>query len=323
VRSEDEKIDERKYINEVINARHIHNLCIQPSPQGLFKDLDFLLWHQDEPFDNTSMYAQWCVFKLAAASGVKVMLDGQGSDEQLCGYHRFFGCYYADIFIKRRFELLLQQMEATKKIHGDAYIQSLMMMVFYLTSPYLRQKLKKLFGRSGIPVYKIKGEDIEFNIPHGDIIQQNSYEQLMYSVLPQLLHYEDRNSMAHSIESRVPFLDYRLVEFNLGLRPGVKIANGWTKMLLRHAMIDILPENIRMRADKIGFATAEKQWMKANPSVFRQLLIDGIDSSKGILDDAALKKFDKMIEGKEKFSSFSWRVIVFGRWMKMFNVHIK
>jgi asparagine synthase (glutamine-hydrolysing) len=320
--AEDERIDERKYINEVVKSRNIHALYTQPSCEHLLKNLDFLIWHQDEPFDNTSMYAQWCVFKLAAASGVKVMLDGQGSDEQLCGYHRFFGCYYADIFKHKRFELLLQQMKDTKKIHGDSYTKSLAMMMFYLTTPPLRQKFKNLLGGSGIPVYDIKGDDNKVILPAGDVIQQNSYDQLMYSVLPQLLHYEDRNSMAHSIESRVPFLDYRLVEFNLGLRPGVKIANGYTKQILRHAMINILPENIRMRADKIGFATAEEQWMKDNPDIFIELLVFGIDSSKGILDDAALKKFDRMVTGKEKFSSFAWRVIAFGRWMKIFNVSI-
>ena len=99
-------------------------------------------------------------------------------------------------------------------------------------------------------------------LPSGDVIQKNCYEQLIYSVLPQLLHSEDRNSMAHSLESRVPFLDFRLVEFNLSLPPELKIADGYTKQILRQSMSGILPEKIRMRVDKIGFATAEESWMK-------------------------------------------------------------
>ena len=192
-----------------------------------------------------------------------------------------------------------------------------------------RQKSKKLLVGAPISMLSAKNlgvfndSDNPVKLPSGDVIQKNCYEQLIYSVLPQLLHSEDRNSMAHSLESRVPFLDFRLVEFNLSLPPELKIADGYTKQILRESMSGILPEKIRMRVDKIDFATAEESWMKRdNSKIFRQLFVEAVESSKGIFNEEALKKFDRIIEGKERFSSFAWRVISFGKWMKIFNVSI-
>ncbi len=358
--SDVEKFDERKFIDEVVRARNIEAKYIYPSTEQLFDCLDSLTWHHDEPFDCTSIYAQWLVFQLASENGIKVMLDGQGSDEQLCGYHRFFGCRYAQLFKSLNILQLGREIDKVRALHGDSMIGSIMMMGFYLTPLMLKQKLKRLLVESGVPISMLSVKKLgapidsrqklkrlpgkmslptstlsvknlgvlnDYNnlvkLPSGDIIQKNCYEQLIYSVLPQLLHSEDRNSMAHSLESRVPFLDFRLVEFNLSLPPELKIADGYTKQILRESMSGILPENIRMRVDKVGFATAEESWMKGdNSKIFRQLFVEAVESSRGIINEDAVKKFDRMIEGKERFNSYAWRVISFGRWMKMFNVSI-
>lgn len=329
--SDIKKFDERHFIDEVIKSRNIEAKYVYPSPEQLVDDLDSLIWYQDEPFASTSVFAQWLVFQLASENGVEVMLDGQGSDEQLCGYLRFFGCRYAYLFKSLNFSALLSEMYKVNNLHGYSVTQSLMMLGFYLTPPFFRQKFKKLLVKGGVPPSMLRieklGESvnyiIQFKLPSGDVIQKNSYEQLIYTVLPQLLHWEDRNSMAHSLESRVPFLDFRFVEFNLSLSPDLKIADGYTKLILRGAMSGILPEKVRMRIDKIGFATAEEYWMKGQSSnIFRRLLMEAVESSKEIFTEEALQKFDRIVEGKENLSSVAWRVICFGKWMKIFNVSI-
>jgi asparagine synthase (glutamine-hydrolysing) len=154
-------------------------------------------------------------------------------------------------------------------------------------------------------------------------IEEESYLQLFFTNLLQLLHYEDRNSMAHSVESRVPFLDYRLLEFVYQLSGEFKIKGETTKIIFRESMRGVLPEKIRTRMDKMGFVTAEEYWVtKENPEFFKQLLKESIEYSQGLLNDSAISQLNAMIEGKELYNQTIWRLICFGRWMKIFNVSL-
>jgi len=138
-----------------------------------------------------------------------------------------------------------------------------------------------------------------------------------------LLHWEDRNSMAHSIESRLPFLDFRLVEFLMGLPSELKLSNATTKRVLREAMAGILPESIRMRMDKMGFVTPEEVWVRSEaPDLFRAELRKSIDAAQGVLNAKALDYLERVISGKDTFSFLLWRMISFGRWMERFQVNV-
>lgn len=128
--------------------------------------------------------------------------------------------------------------------------------------------------------------------------------------------------MAHSIESRVPFLDYRLVEAVLGIPDEYKISNGVTKRVLREGMKNILPEKIRMRMDKIGFATPEEVWMRNNSTMFRTKAREAVEKSCGVLNDHAISKINDIIDGKKPFSSIPWRIISFGYWIDEFDVTV-
>jgi len=132
--SDVEKLDERKFIDEVVKSRNIEAKYIYPSPEKMLDCIDSLTWHHDEPFDCTSIYAQWLVFQLASENGIKVMLDGQGSDEQLCGYHRFFGCRYAQLFESLNLLRLGCEIGKVKTLHGDSITESITMMGFYLVT---------------------------------------------------------------------------------------------------------------------------------------------------------------------------------------------
>jgi asparagine synthase (glutamine-hydrolysing) len=127
--------------------------------------------------------------------------------------------------------------------------------------------------------------------------------------------------MAHSIESRVPFLDHRVVEFALGCPSGHKLGGGWTKRLLREGMKDVLPEDIRLRTDKMGFVTPEELWVRRDaPGRFRQAFKEAVEASEGILTPAAVRKSEDILAGREPFSFYVWRIISFGRWLKRFSV---
>jgi asparagine synthase (glutamine-hydrolysing) len=151
-----------------------------------------------------------------------------------------------------------------------------------------------------------------------------SYAQLLYTSLPRLLHWEDRSSMAHSIESRVPFLDFRLVEFVLGLPDEFKLAGGVTKRVMREGMRDVLPERVRLRVDKMGFATPEEVWVRERaPERFRAAIVRAIEQSQGILLPGAIDELEDTIAGHRAFDFRLWRMIAFGAWMERFSVEVQ
>jgi asparagine synthase (glutamine-hydrolysing) len=333
--SDVKQYDEREYIDEVVDARHIEAHYTYPSFEKLLEQLDEIIWHQEEPFKTTSIYAQWLVFQLAADHGVKVLLDGQGADEQLCGYQWFFGCRYADHFYNLKWTLLWRDIRAVKSRHGLSELQSLSMMGYYLLPSSIRQTMKPyatadhakpswintdlLFAYNG-PTRRV-GRSFPTRSGFFTTTQSIALDQMQCVSLPSLLHWEDRNSMAHSVESRVPFLDYRLVEYVMSLPEEYRIHEGVTKRVLREAMTGSLPERVRMRMDKMGFYTAEEHWIQhESPEVFRQLLKGAVQDSKGVLKREVLDKLDRMLAGEETPSALVWRWIIFGRWMRIFNV---
>jgi len=327
--SDVKKFDEREFINEVVSDRTLDAHYIVPTPEKLSELLDSIIWHQDEPFGTTSIFAQWLVFKLAADQGAKVLLDGQGADEQLCGYQIFSGARQADLLVKLKWGEMIHEMDLAKKTVGISLPKSISLVGIQI----LPSVFRKFFFRMSKKAYiDLSWFDDRNTNPNSDItgchgfvassyIQQIIYSQLFYTSLPLLLHWEDRDSMAHSVESRVPFLDYRLVEFIFNLPDEFKIQMGITKKVFRESMGSILPEKIRIRKDKMGFVTAEENWVTQKmPECFQEMLKNSIECSHGIIKKESLAQLNSMIEGKTPYSSMIWRVICFGRWMKIFKV---
>ena len=148
-----------------------------------------------------------------------------------------------------------------------------------------------------------------------------SHAQLTGSNLQMLLRFEDRNSMAHSVESRVPFLDHRVVEFALGLEDEFKLGGGVTKRVLREAMRGVLPDRVRERVDKIAFETPESEWMRGNHSAwFRSQLERAVAASNRLVPASTLIHFDAMVAGTRPVTRLPWRAISLGHWMQAFEV---
>jgi asparagine synthase (glutamine-hydrolysing) len=148
-----------------------------------------------------------------------------------------------------------------------------------------------------------------------------SHTCLTRAPLPMVLHWEDRNSMAHSIESRAPFLDYRLVEFTLGLPDEFKIQSGKTKRVLRESMKGILPEAVRTRTGKIGLATSEEFWLKGSLRTdFEKQLDDAQEVCEGFLTPRGRAEIENVLTGAVPFNFLPWRMVSLGQWARMFKV---
>lgn len=331
--ADEAKFDERKWVDIVVDATGVNAHYVYPQLDGLFDEISEITWHQDEPFGSTSIYAQWNVFRLAAEQNVKVMLDGQGADEQLVGYHSYFGPHLAQLFRSLRWGTLFKEATAMRNAHG----YSLKKAVFSILSNSLPMKIKdKLRPFSGATVTQPDWLNIEYlgckaqnpfisaGAAGAKTVQELSIAQLTRSNLPMLLHWEDRDSMGHSIESRTPFLDYKLVEFVLGLPDDYKLSKGVTKLVMRGGMRGVLPNIICNRTDKLGFVTPEEIWLReVAPDLFRQKIIQSISAAGGILrKEASLKMLDEMIAGRMRYNTLPWRLISFGEWIKRFNVAV-
>lgn len=327
-----ERFDERKWADLVVQATGVEAHHTYPPLDRLFDESPVITWHQDEPFGSTSIYAQWSVFRLAAEQNVKVMLDGQGADEQLAGYHSFFSPYLATLFRTFQWGNLLQEMKALHQVHGYSYTEVLARFGNGILPESLKDPLRSKFGKATQkPIWlDAKKLDCKFENPRitigndAETIQTHSIAQLTRNNLQMLLHWEDRDSMAHSIESRVPFMDYRLVEFVLGLPDEYKLSHGMTKRVLRQGMSGILPDAIRDRISKLGFVTPEETWLReAEPDLFREKLAQAVEASQGILQKTeSLQMLEDIIQGKAPFSFLPWRMISFGEWVKQFSVNI-
>jgi asparagine synthase (glutamine-hydrolysing) len=293
------EFDESEYIDVVNKYTKAQGFNCYPELNKLFEQLEDITWHQDEPFGSTSIYAQWSVFELAKNNKVKVILDGQGADEQLAGYHGlYFQILLNQLLSQGKIIQYIRELYDLKKHHNFHVCNGILKSALGVLPTVIKPLVGKLLGKNkyktnwiNYDILVAKNEDQFMKTGlNPKNITDTLYSQIIYSNLPMLLHWEDRDSMAHSIESRVPFLDYNLVEYLISLPSNYKIKNGVTKKILRDGLKSLLPNVISNRMSKLGFVTPEEIWVKDNPEYFRDKLIEAIKNSKGILDE---KKYNK------------------------------
>jgi len=332
VRAEDPRYDESRWIQSVVDRTAVESSSVVPSLDGLRYELGAIAWHQDEPFGSTGIYAQWCVFRLAAEQQLRVMLDGQGGDEQLAGYHGFFRPHLLGTVRTRGLGAGLREMAALKRVHGYPYRHMLKLLASAVAPQAISGPARRMLGRRhGKPAWiNLEALGAQPSDPFealggraGSIVEMS--EALMGGMLLQrLLHWEDRNSMAHAIESRLPFLDYRLVEYVLSLPDSFKIRDGVTKVVLREAMRGLLPEDVRTRNSKLGFATPEQDWLRHEDAQWlRQRVEDAVGASGGVLREGPVGELvDELARGARAYDQTIWRLISFGEWARAFDVSI-
>ena len=329
------EVDEKPFMDMIVSATRTEPHFIYPSAKQVFATAGKITWHQDEPYGSTSIYAQWCVFEEARRNDIKVMLDGQGADEQLAGYDEGFRYQSQALVRKRDWVGVARMIFDRKRWHGLGVADQILGLPRPHAPAWLRRVVRRMPDAQGegwlnsplLNAVKTPGGAFRDVLSRDDIGDVEDVGDLCLAYvkgasLPRLLRYEDRNSMAHSIEARVPFLDHRLVEFNLGLWDRHKTIGGDTKRVLRRAMAGRLPEGVRQRRDKLNFATPEQRWFRGplRPAVeagVRQTL----DLYPGLLNEGEVIAFmDAALDGKRQVDSALWRVINLGIWGKVFNV---
>jgi asparagine synthase (glutamine-hydrolysing) len=327
--SEVARFDERQHVEAVLAATGVASVAVIPDPEELFTRLDEITWQQDEPFGSASIWAQWCVFRAARGAGLTVMLDGQGADEALGGYHGYFGPRLADLWMQGRFQALAAESGALRRIHGVGCWAQARMLANELLPARVGDWVRRFTapesdGRHAIALARlgaVPGLPAACVRRGGDPFRSLCHGQLVASSLPKLLHWEDRNSMAHGIEARVPFLDYRLVEFCLGLPTDFKLCTGETKRVLREGLRGRLPDPVRRRTDKLGFATAEEEWMRGpHRAAFARLAEEAMAAGGNLFLPGARREIQQILAGERAFSFRLWRLISFGRWLRLFAV---
>jgi asparagine synthase (glutamine-hydrolysing) len=318
----DARFDERQFIQPVLTATNAEANTIFPDAEQLIEDLPRLIWHQDEPFRSTSIFAQWSVMKAVAARGVKVLLDGQGSDEILAGYHPCFDYYWGMLARQGHWAILRQELSAYHALFGAAKAYPALRLLRPF-APAFAQRLGRRLKQGGIlgmnndfaRVYR--GQAHEFVYRGRDPFHQYLYAQTRYA-LPRLLRFEDRNSMAHSIEARVPFLDYRLVEFVFSLPANQKINRGLTKAILRNALKGVLPDEVRLRTDKMGFVTPEAVWLAEDLRAWINDIIhtDSFRSRPYFNAPQIIRAFEEYWAGRRDISQIAWRWLNLELWLR-------
>lgn len=299
--------DESLFAQEVANHCNLDLHIIEPSQEDFINFIDEVIYTQEEPFGSPSIFMQYFVMKKSRELGCKVLLDGQGGDEVLVGYERYYPAYLMSLgffgFIKGFLNASKNSKLTNKELLGY---------FLYFTNSKIRIKILKNKNKF------IKKEYL--NLASFDILEKNSrsylnlfelqYHEIFHTQLPHLLRYEDKNSMRNSIETRLPFLDFRAVETALAINNKYKIKNGWTKYILRKTVDKILPKNIVWRKNKFGFEAPTKLW------------IDAIDSKliETIKNSLILGKILNTINFKELDLKQKWKLFNIAKWESIYKV---
>ncbi|MFQ4139209.1 asparagine synthase (glutamine-hydrolyzing) [Nodosilinea sp. PGN35] len=316
-------------VNGAVNAT-AHKIVIDPEELAL--DLDDMVLSQGEPFGSTSIYAQYRVFRAAREQGVTVMLDGQGADELLAGYHGYPAARLRSLVEHGSTAELVAFMHRWSGWPGRSHRQAAVALGSVLLPSPLRRWARGWLGRDFHPPWL----RLEVLADRGGALQAPSFdrtaegkgrrlaEQLRSALTGQglqpLLRHGDRNSMRWSIESRVPFLTTDLAELTLALPEDYLLSSqGETKRIFKTAMRGIVPDDILDRRDKIGFQTPERQWL----NVLRPQIADwmAIAPSIPLLNaDLCQQEINAILDGDEELNWQAWRLINYCRWAQVFNV---
>ena len=299
-------IDERAYMDAVLAEVDAEPSFAEPTSERFVDELDQMVWHQDEPIVSTGPYAQWCVMRLAQPK-VTVLLNGQGGDELLAGYVPYQYVYLRELLKQRKVSQFTREAWASRDV----------------LKPLVKRRLAD--RRHSLPIKPLLRpalydglEPPKFQRSQDDM-KRRLVSDLQTFSLPSLLRYEDRNSMAFSMESRLPFLDQELVDWVLRLPPSALVDQGWSRAILREGLRGVLTEKVRTRRWKVGFTTPETRWLRARRAVVQGLFRSPQFCERPYWDAAALADtFERFCAGEVEPSQIFWRAINTEIWMRVF-----
>lgn len=276
--------DEKQYIEAAVKSANSRAHYVSPSDMAgkLEDDLRKIVYYHDGPCIEASPYSGFCVYR-SVGDTVKVLLDGQGSDELFAGYQYLYNSYLEELLKGKKRLSAIQTLAACCAKNPQAIDSLQEKTLFQTLGVYGYKQFVLQYGRDNPRERENKIEftedflkvkvELAWNIDPEikKELNRELYKLLYYSMLPRILHDVDRNSMAHSLEVRLPFLDYRLVEYAFSLDSKYKIKNSWTKYIVRKGMKKYLPKKIYSRRTKLGFPAPFSTWLR-NPEICRTLI---------------------------------------------------
>lgn len=330
---EEKDCDEREFIKYMNGYAGSHAHYIYPDKEkDLIQDLKDMIFYHDGPCQSPSPYSGFCVYR-GVGKQVKVMLDGQGADEIFGGYIAYYKNKMQDLmgtdgrrFRIKRIALLIGILsdwpqltevipqETILKVLGARKFQYIKQK-YHLLNPRVKQGIETLFTKEFWNVdMKIINKPDDTVV--GEVNRRMNMD-LQFAKLPRILHDVDRNSMARSIEVRLPFLDYRLVEFSYTLEDEQKIRGTWTKYILRRGCSKYLPVKIRKRKNKMGFPAPFWKWIQDEryQNKIGQYLSDY--KQRGIVDADELDRcYKEQLENKGNYSDILFRCMAAEIWLQ-------
>ena len=313
--SEDEATDETPFAAEIVRNSKLNWIRVKPSYADFEESLPAIVKSQQEPFGSPSLTMQYFVMKAARDHGIKVLLDGQGGDETLLGYEKYYYTFLRQQWRDAGLSGVIDGITSIRMANGKlgqlgiaryvigARLSSVRAMAH-------RREMPHLIGGSDTP-----GHIASFARNSADPFALQKLE-IETTNLPVLLRYEDRNSMLHGVEARLPFLDYRLVELSLSLPVNLKIRMGWTKWILRKAMDARMPASVVWRRNKYSFNAPDEIWLRKHAAVMKAA-VAGSDLIQTVTrHDALINDFDRLPLRSQ------WRLYSVAMWQKAFGVTV-
>lgn len=318
VYGKDSKADESKFIDEfkgiVPNMHYIH-----PDAETLFAHIDDYVRIQGEPTPTTSPYALYCILT-EASKYVKVILDGQGSDEAIAGYEYIPGLYYKSLFTHFKWCRLAKEIVQYAKLHKSW--RHVKYMTFFMLPSKMRTKVRVAQRGYINPEFVTKHKD---SVIADKLYGANTMEEMLIAhfeyKLEHLNKWGDRDTMAFGVEGRSPFLDKDLVEYSIALKDELKIKGGYTKFILREVMKGIMPEKVRLRVDKKGFSVPQDEWFRTEQfqGLVRETLQSESFAKRGYFKpEEAMKLYQRHLNGEINISKDIWKWINLELWFRKY-----
>jgi asparagine synthase (glutamine-hydrolysing) len=317
--------DERAFARLTVDASGAIPHVVVPDGADFWSAFDRLHDLQGEPTAGPGLYSQWKVMELAHGAGLKVLLDGQGGDETLAGYFRYLPIRLRDLLSAGNFGGFAALWGGVSNRLGASTALALTF------EPWLPSALiAPLRRRFGQGKDRVLGEAMRALPPRGlprpprgwesGLQRQLAFDTLQ-RLLPSLLRYEDRNSMAFSIETRLPFLDYRLVEFAFSLPDDQRLDGITTKAIMRRALADRVPAPVLDRKDKMGFETPTDLWLRGRFAAEARRRLGSPGPLHEWLDPAALgAELDGYLSGRRAIGLQVWRWLALESWTRRYLV---
>jgi len=315
--------DERPWIRDAVSTSGVASHIVTPDGGDFWHVMDALADRQGEPTAGPGLYSQWKVMELANQSGLKVLLDGQGGDETLGGYFRYLP-------LRLRDELAAGEVGAFLRMFGPVSerigFSTTLALTFepWLPGP-LVASLRRRFGQGKdrvlAPALAALGAGRVPRPPaaFGSAVRRQMAFDTTQRLLPSLLRYEDRNSMAFSIETRLPFLDYRLVEFAFSLPDDEKLEGVTTKSILRRALVDRIPSSVLGRTDKMGFETPTDVWLRGRFASEARRRLNAAGPLHDWVDPARMgAALDEYLTGRRSIGLQVWRWLSLESWSRQY-----